>query len=349
MFLSFVKKTVIASLAIGATIAGAEVRLQGSGATFPEPLYQRWAVEFEKVDANIKIDYGGGGSGKGIADITKKVVDFAGSDAPLSKKETAALEAPVLHIPTCAGAVVPAYNLSGIEGELQFSGEVLAGIYLGKITKWNDPALVALNPNAKLPDLAITPVYRSDSSGTTFVFTSYLSTQSEEFGGKIGPGKTVQFPVGLGGAKNAGVAATVTQTNGSIGYIELNYAVENKIAFGAVKNKAGKFVKASPESVSAAGAAAVSHMKDDLAVNIWNQDGDGAYPISAFTYFLVYKDLGHMDKAKADALVKFLKWSTSKDGQAIAGQLTYAPLSEEVQQKVEAALATLTHNGKAFE
>lgn len=325
----------------------AQVRVQGSGASFPDPLYRRWAVEFQKVDPNSRVDYTGSGSGKGISDITARTVDFAGSDAPLTRSEIAKLPAPVVQIPSCAGAVVLAYNLPEFTGTLNLSGEIVADIYLGKITKWNDPAIVALNPGSTLPDRAITPVFRSDSSGTTHVFTSYLTTQSREFTGKIGAGKKVEFPLGLGGAKNAGVAANVQQTLGSIGYVELNYAVENKMPHAAMKNVAGEFVVASPESVSIAGSGALEAMKGGkLTVDIWNQSTAGAYPISGFTYLFVYQDLGYMgDKARAKAVLDFLRWATS-DGQAIAGELTYAPLPEGVRELVAQALDTVTFNGE---
>jgi phosphate transport system substrate-binding protein len=330
-----------------ASIVSAQVRVQGSGASFPDPLYRRWAVEFQKVDTLSRVDYTGSGSGKGISDITARTVDFAGSDAPLTRAEIAKLPAPVLQIPSCAGAVVMAYNLPEFSGTLNLSGEVVADIYLGKITRWNDSAIAALNPGVTLPDRAITPVFRSDSSGTTHVFTSYLTTQSREFTGKIGGGKKVEFPIGLGGAKNAGVAANVQQTLGSIGYVELNYAVENKMTHAAMKNTAGEFIVASPESVTIAASGALESMTSGkLTADIWNQSTAGAYPIAGFTYLFVYQDLGYMgDKARARAVLDFLRWATS-DGQAIAGDLTYAPLPEPVRDLVREALDGVTFNGE---
>ena len=326
--------------------ARAETRLQGAGATFPNPIYQRWVTEYQKLKPDVKIDYQSIGSGGGIKGITEKTIDFAGSDAPMNKKEVAAAGGEVVHIPTVAGAVVPAYNLQGIT-DLNLSGPVIADIYQGKITKWNDPKIAELNEGKQLPDVAITPVWRTDGSGTTFVFTNYLAGQSDEFKNSIGMGKQVKWPAGQGGKGNEGVAAAVQQTPGAIGYVEANYATANKIPFAAVKNQAGKFVKASPQSVSAAGEGAVNKMGKTLAVDIWNQPGESAYPISAFTYIIVYKDLGYLkDQNKARALVDFLKWATN-EGQSYAGEMDYAPLSDGVKKKAEDAIKTLSWEGQA--
>jgi phosphate transport system substrate-binding protein len=328
------KKAAFAVAILGAGVVMAEVRLQGGGATFPNPIYQRWVTEFQKSRPDIKIDYQSIGSGGGIKGITEKTFDFAGSDAPMSKSEMTAAKDPVVHIPTVAGAVVLAYNLPGVTGELKLTGPVIADIFLGKIKKWNDPAVASLNSGMTLPDMAITPAYRTDGSGTTFVFTNYLATQSEEFKGKIGAAKQVQFPAGQGGKGNEGVTAAVQQTPGGVGYIELNYATANKIAYASVKNKDGNFVKASPKAVSAAGAGAITQMADSLAVNIWNQPGAESYPISAFTYLIVYKDLSYLkDPAKVKALVDFLTWATG-DGQKLAEEMDYAPLAAPVRAKV---------------
>jgi phosphate transport system substrate-binding protein len=349
--LGFIKTTAIAAVLFGATIASAQTRLTGAGATFPNPLYQRWVNEYQKSHPNVQINYNSIGSGGGIKNITEKTIDFAGSDAPLSKKELDALggDTKVVQFPATAGGVVPAYNLPGFSGELKLSGEVIADIYLGKVKKWNDPKIAALNTDAKLPDLSITPAWRSDGSGTTFVFTSYLATQSEEFKGKVGAAKSVQFPIGQGGQGNDGVAAVVTQTPGAFGYIELAFAHQNKIAFAAVKNKNGKFIKASPESIAAAGAGAVDMMKGNvIAADIWNQPGDAAYPISAFTYLIVYKDLNNIkSKEQATALVEFLKWTVG-DGQQFAAALDYAPLVDAVKKKSLEAIGVITYEGKAL-
>jgi phosphate transport system substrate-binding protein len=342
--LNLIKTAAIGIVAFASTFANAEVRLQGSGATFPNPIYQRWVTEYQKSHPNVLIDYQSIGSGGGIKAITEKTVDFAGSDAPLSTKELEKVGAPVIHIPTVAGAVVLAYNLPGVDGELKLSGPVVSEIYMGKISKWNDAKIAALNAGVKLPDLAIVPVYRTDGSGTTFVFTNYLATQNDDFKSTIGAGKQVAWPVGQGGKGSEGVAAGVQQSVGSIGYIEMNYAEANKIKFALLQNKAGHFVKASPESVSAAGSGAVVQMKDSLAVNIWNQDGADAYPIAAFTYIIVYKDLKNIeDPAKAKALVDFLKWAVT-DGEKFATEMTYAPLATPVQAKALEAIKALAPN-----
>jgi phosphate transport system substrate-binding protein len=336
----------VAAMLMMIAAARAEVRLQGAGATFPNPIYQRWVTEYQNLHPDIKIDYQSIGSGGGIKGITEKTVDFAGSDAPMSKKEKETAKGEVVHIPTVAGAVVPAYNLPRIDS-LNLDGPTLAEIFMGKITKWNDPKIAALNGDKQLPDLAITPAYRTDGSGTTFVFTNYLAGQSDDFKNTVGMGKQVKWPTGQGGKGNEGVAAAVQQTPGAIGYIEVNYALANKIAFASMKNKSGKFVRASADSISAAGEGAVDKMGDSLAVNIWDQDGENAYPISAFTYIIVYKDLGYLkDQNKAKALTEFLRWAVH-DGQQFAREMDYAPLSEGVQKKVDGAIDSLTWDGQS--
>lgn len=343
----------LAGLSIAVGALGAETRLTGAGATFPAPLYKKWVVDFETAPGgkDVKIDYNSIGSGGGIKAITDKTVAFGATDAPLNKKEIEAMGGAdkIVEIPTCAGAVVPAYNVPGVDAELKFSGDVLAKIFMGKISKWNDPAIAELNPGVKLPATTITPAYRSDGSGTTFVWTNYLATQSETFKSTIGTGKQVQWPTGQGGKGNEGVSAIVQQTPGAIGYIEVNYANANKIAYGSIKNTAGKFVKANPGSISAAGGSAVSHFEGTvLAANIWNQPGENAYPIAAFTYIVVYKDLNNLKTAEeAKALVTFLNWATIS-AQSTARDLDYAPLDPSVQQKVAAALSTITFKGQAI-
>lgn len=343
--MNLIKIAAAATLALSATIASAETHIQGGGATFPNPLYQKWVNEFQKSMTDVKVDYNSQGSGFGIKGLTAKTLDFAGSDAPMSKKELEEAKGDVIHIPTCAGGVVPAYNLAGVT-DLKLDGKALAEIYMGKITKWNDPSIKKLNEGVTLPDKTITPVYRTDGSGTTFVFTSYLATQSSDFEEKIGKGKSVDFPTGQGGKGSAGVAAAVKSTDGAIGYVESNYATQNNISFAAMMNKNGKFVKGSPETVAAAGASAVDQMKDGkLDVDIWNQPGDNAYPISAFTYIIVYKDLNNVaDHDKAKALVGFLNWAIT-DGQKMATAMDYAPLAPEVAEKAKSAIAGLTHKG----
>lgn len=330
--------------------AHADTRLQGAGATFPAPLYDRWVAEYQKIKPDVKIDYQGIGSGGGIKGITDKTIDFAGSDAPMSKAELAAAggEENIVEIPSCAGGVVPAYNVPGVDKDLNFTGEVLANIYMGKINKWNDPAIAKLNPDMKLPDLAITPAWRTDGSGTNFVFTNYLATQSREFATVVGIGKLVKWPIGSGGKGNPGVAQIIQKTPGGLGYLEQNFADKNNIQYGAVQNKAGKFVKASPASVAAAGERAVESMKGDLlAARLWNQGGDETYPISTFTYLIVYKDLRNLkDKDQAAALVAYLTWATH-DAQKFNTDLDYAPLKEGVQKKIDAALKDISFGGAA--
>lgn len=338
-----------AGMALGVSSASADVRLQGSGASFPAPLYKRLVSEYQKLHPDIQIDYQSIGSGGGIRAITDKTVHFAGSDAPLSKKEIEAAggEANLVEIPSCAGGVVPTYNLPTVKADLKFTGTLLADIYMGKVTRWNDPAIATLNPGVELPDMAITPVWRTDGSGTTFIFTHYLATQSEAFQSTIGADKQVKWPTGQGGKGNEGVTAVVQQTAGGLGYVEQGYADNNHLSYGAVANKDGKFLKASPDSVSLAGAGAVSGMKGQiLAANIWNQPGEKAYPIASFTYLIVYKDMNNLaSKADAQALVDFLSWATH-DGQKFATQLDYAPLAAAVQQKVEQALKEITYKGQ---
>ena len=342
---------VVGLSAVGLANAADDVRLTGAGSTFVAPLCKKWVVEYEKVSpgGGAKLDYNSIGSGGGIKAITDKTVAFACSDAPLNKKEQEALGGAekIVQVPVCAGGVVPAYNLPDVK-DVKFTGEVLALIYQGKISKWNDAAIAALNPEIKLPDLTITPAYRTDGSGTTFVWTNYLATQSADFKQTIGTGKQVQWPTGQGGKGNEGVAAVVQQTKGAIGYIELNYASANKISFGSVKNAAGKFVKASSDSISAAGAGAAGKFSGTvLASDIWNQPGESSYAISAFVYAIVYKDLSNLKSSnEATAMAGFLRWATTR-GQTLASEMDYAPLAPDVQKKVAEALGTITYNGKS--
>lgn len=344
--------TVLAADEPAKTPAANAVRLQASGATFPQPLYDRLVVEYERKNPGVQISYQGVGSGAGIRNITDKIVAFAASDAPLSKKELEALGGPdaVIEFPTCAGGVVPAYQVPGLDKPLNFTGEIIADMYMGKITKWNDARIAAINPGVTLPDLAITPVYRSDGSGTTFVFTNYLSTQSQEFQGSVGKGKQVTWPVGIGGKGNPGVAAAVQSTAGALGYVEMNFAMSNNIAFGAVQNKEGEFVLASSDSISAAGDAAAGSMKGTLlTADLWNQPGKGVYPISAFTYVIYFKDLNNVKtQAEAQAMMGFLWWATH-EAQGIAKEMLYAPLSASVREKVGMALRQTTFQGSSIQ
>jgi len=350
------KKLIVGMVAFGLTalvstvaVATQDIRLFGAGATFPAPLYKKWVAEYQKLNPTVQIDFQPIGSGGGIKAITDKTVAFGATDAPLNKKEIEAMggEAKVIQFPTVAGAVVAAYRIEGVTTELKFTGDLLADIFMGKISKWNDPKIVALNPDAKLPNLAITPAYRTDGSGTTFVWSNYLATQSESFKSTVGAGKQVKWPVGQGGKGNEGVSAVVQSTNGALGYIEYNYAVQNKLANASLKNAAGKFVKASPAAISVAGEGAVSQLKGNvLSADIWNQAGEGAYPAAAFTYIILHSDLSSVKTAdEAKAIVNFLKWCLA-DGQKLAGEMDYAPLSPSVATKALDALNTAKHAGK---
>jgi phosphate transport system substrate-binding protein len=344
--LKFIKTAAVAATLLAASAAGAQTSVKGEGASFPAPLYQKWIAVYSAAKG-LAIDYQPSGSGAGIKSISAKTVDFAGSDAPLNKKEKEGVQGEIVHIPTTAGAVVLAYNLPGFAGDLKLSGAVVADIYLGKVRKWNDPAIAALNAGAALPDLAVVPAWRSDGSGTTWVFTNYLSTQSPEFSNKVGASKAVKWPAGTGGDKNAGVAAAVKSLKGAVGYVELNFAEANMIPHALMRNADGKFVKATPDAVNKASVAAAGRMKPGaLNVNIWNQPGADVYPIAAFSYVLVYKDLGYLkDPAKAKALVEFLSWAVA-DGQKYAAELTYAPLAPDAVSQIQAQLKQLTFDGQ---
>ncbi|MGC2698282.1 MAG: phosphate ABC transporter substrate-binding protein PstS, partial [Candidatus Angelobacter sp.] len=273
----------IAFVAALAGVSSAETNLNGAGATFPNPIYSKWFSEYNNQHSDIKINYQSIGSGGGIQQLTAGTVDFGASDGPMTDEQMAKVSGKVFHIPTVLGADVPTYNVPGVSSELKFSGDVLAGIFLGKIKKWNDPALAKANPGVKFPDSDIIVVHRSDGSGTTYIFTDFLSKVSPEWKSKVGKGTSVNWPVGLGGKGNEGVAGMVKQTEGSIGYVELIYAISNNMSYGSVQNPAGSFVKASLESVTAA-AGSVKDMPDDFRVSITNAPGKDAYPISSFTW-----------------------------------------------------------------
>lgn len=318
--------------------------LTGAGATFPAPLYQAWFADYNKLAKDVKVNYQAVGSGGGIQQFTATTVDFGATDLPMTEAELA--KAPdAQHVPTVLGSVVVTYNLKDVTTTLKFDGDTIAKIWLGKITKWNDPAIVALNPGVKLPDTAIAVVSRSDSSGTSGVFTDYLSNISPDWKTAIGVQKAPKWPVGQAGSGNAGVTNAVKQTDNSIGYVELSYAVSNNLPFGDVKNKAGKFVKASLASTSAA--AAGSTLPADYRVSIVNPDGDASYPIASFTYVLVRKDAASC--AKAGPLVRLLWWALhDTSAAATATSLNYAPLPEKALPQVEATLKSLKCEGKAI-
>jgi phosphate transport system substrate-binding protein len=322
-------------LASAGSIAASAETINAAGATFPEPIYQKWFQNFHKAHPDIQINYQALGSGAGIRQLTEGTVDFGASDMPMTDDQLSKVtKYKVLHFPTVLGGIVPTYNVPGAPS-MNFSGATLAGIYLGSIKKWNDPALKKDNPSANLPNEDITVVHRSDGSGTSFVFSDYLSKVSPEWKSKVGVNASVNWPVGLGGKGNEGVAGLVKQTPFSIGYVELIYAIQNKMPYGSVKNSSGAFIKADLGSVTAAAAGAVKNMPDDFRVSITDAAGKTAYPISSFTWLLIPSKFS--DAGKRDALKGFVKWMLA-DGQNYAEALSYAKLPKEVVAKEEKAL-----------
>jgi phosphate transport system substrate-binding protein len=311
-----------------------QTTLNGAGATFPYPMYSKWFSEYHKLHPEIEINYQSIGSGGGIRQVINGTVEFGASDGPMTDDQLKEAKVKILHIPTVLGADVPAYNVSGVKDELKFTPEALAGIFLGKITKWNDKAITSANPGVSLPNEDILVVHRSDGSGTTYIWTDYLSKVSSEWLNQVGKGTSVKWPIGLGGKGNEGVAGSIRQLEGSIGYVELIYAVQNKISYGSVKNPAGEFVKASLDSVTAA-AAAAPKMPPDFRVSITNAPGKGSYPISSFTWLLIPAQ--SKDPAKGKILADFLNWMVT-DGQKMTAALSYAPLPESVSEKVKEAI-----------
>ncbi|MBS2028116.1 MAG: phosphate ABC transporter substrate-binding protein PstS [Deltaproteobacteria bacterium] len=333
-------KLIAAALLMFAAPAFADTLITGAGSTFVYPIASKWFSDYNKLHPAEKFNYQSIGSGGGVKQITEKTVDFGASDAPMTDAELAKAGAPIVQLPVTLGAVVVAFNVPGVTA-LNLSPKTLGGIFLGTITKWNDPAIAAENAGVKLPDMAIAVAHRSDGSGTTAIFTDYLAKVSPEWKAKVGAGKSVKWPVGLGGKGNEGVTGLVKQAPGGIGYVELAYANQNKLAMAAIQNQEGAFVKPSIESTSAAGAGV--QMPNDFRVSITNPAGKASYPISGFTWILVYKD--QTDATKGPAIVKFLWWAIH-DGQKVAPALDYAPLPEPVVKKVEAALKTITVQGK---
>ncbi len=326
---NFIRKLLIVLLSTGvAAPAWAQLMINGAGATFPYPIYSKWFDEYAKVDPSVRFNYQSIGSGGGQKQILAQTVDFGASDGPMSDENLAKAPGKILHIPTVAGAVVMTYNLPG-NPALKLDADTIAGIYLGQIKKWNDPKLAALNSGVKLPDQEIVVVHRSDGSGTTFIFTDYLSKVSSEWKEKVGNNTSVNWPTGIGGKGNEGVAGQVKQTPGAIGYVELIYAIQNKMPYAEVKNAAGHFVKPSIESVTAA--LATAEIPDDFRFSMTNAPGTDAYPIAGATWLLVYEQ--QKDPVKGKKLVEFLKWALTK-GEAMAKNLDYAPLPENVQQRV---------------
>jgi|SRR5579872_3322339 len=327
-----VNAAVAAALTMGVASAQ-QVLINAGGATFPYPMYSKWFAEYNKKFPNIAINYASIGSGGGIAQVTAGTVDFGASDGPMSDKQLAEFQAKqksaILHFPTVLGAAVPAYNIPGVTVALNFTGEALAGIYLGKITKWNDPTIASANPGVKLPANNIVPVHRSGNSGTTYIWTDYLSKVSKEWETKLGRGQSVEWPGGLGGQGNEGVSGSIQQTANSIGYIEIAYAIQNKMTYGKVKNAAGEFVQASLASVTAA-AAGIKDMPEDFRVSITDAPGKGVYPISSFTWLLIPSRIS--DPVKKKAIKDFLAWMLA-DGQKMTEPLLYAPLPKVVVTK----------------
>jgi phosphate transport system substrate-binding protein len=311
-----------------ASVASAQtVQINGAGATFPYPIYSKWFDEYHKVHPNVEINYQSIGSGGGIRQLSAGTVFFGASDGPMTNDQIAAAGFHILHIPTVLGGVVPVYNIPDVSSELHFTGKVLADIYLGKITKWNDAAIRNLNPGVNLPGAEITVVHRSDGSGTSYIWCDYLSKVSPDYKKTVGVATSVNWPVGVGGKGNEGVAGLVKQTPGSIGYVELIYALQNKISYGAVQNQAGEWVRASVETVSNAAAAAAKNMPKDFRVSITNAPGHDVYPISSFTWLLLQES--PRDAARSRIMVDFTRWALS-GGQGLAPQLGYAPIPQEV-------------------
>lgn len=323
--------------------SSSEVRLQGAGATFPNPLYQKWISEYGKLHPSMKIDYQSIGSGGGVKQIQARTVDFGASDSPMKDEDLKAAPGPILHVPTVLGAVVITYNLTGVTQPLRFAPDVVADIFLGKIKKWNDPRIKADNSAATIPDLDITVVHRSDGSGTSAVFTDYLSKVSGEWKEKVGSGTSPNWPVGIGGKGNEGVTGQVKQTPNTIGYVELAYAVQNKLPVALIKNKSGNFIEPSVDAVTAAAAGAIANTPEDLRVSITDAPGPTAYPISSYTYILVYQE--QPDATKGKAIVDFLWWGIH-DGEKFAKDLQYAPLPDEIIKRAEQKINSITAGGK---
>jgi phosphate transport system substrate-binding protein len=336
----------ILTLGVAATlvtgVATAALSLTGAGATFPYPIYSKWFSEYNKLHKDIEINYQSLGSGAGIKQVTEGTVDFGASDGPMNDQQIAEFKTKrgcdILHFPTVMGADVPSYNVPGVSATLDFTGEALAGIYLGKITKWNDPEIQKANPKVTLPNKDIVVVHRAESSGTTYVWVDYLAKVSPEWKQKVGVGAAVSWPVGLGGKGNEGVSGQIKQTEYTIGYVELVYALQNKLPYGRVKNAAGNFVQANLASVTAAAAAAAANMPDDFRVSITNAAGKDAYPISSFTWLLIPSKI--QDASKRQAITGFLHWAIGP-GQKFTDALSYAELPKQVVAKEEKAISKI--------
>jgi phosphate transport system substrate-binding protein len=341
---SLIQRLLLAAVAVAslAGVGSAALSVTGAGATFPYPMYSKWFNEYHKLHGDIEFNYQSIGSGGGIKQVTEGTVDFGASDGPMNDEQLQAFKAKrgceALHFPTVLGADVPTYNIRGVTVDLNFTPEALAGIFLGKITKWNDPEIAKANPNVKLPNTDLIVVHRSDGSGTTYVWVDYLSKISPEWKSKVGVGTSVNWPVGLGGKGNEGVSGLVKQTENSVGYVELVYAIQNKLPYGQVKNLSGNFVKAELASVTAAAAGAAANMPADFRVSITNAPGKSAYPISSFTWLLVPSKIS--DASKKKAIVDFLHWMVGP-GQKFAGDLAYAELPKQVAAQEEKAISKI--------
>jgi phosphate transport system substrate-binding protein len=339
------KRIVMLALAAAIAIAGAlgqaraDMLINGAGATFPYPIYSKWFDVYATENPGMHFNYQSIGSGGGIRMFGNKTVDFGASDAPLNDEQIKDLQGKVLHFPTVLGADVLAYNVPGFTGKLRLTGPLVADIFMGKVTKWDDPKIRALNPGANLPAQDITVCHRSDGSGTTYIFVDYLSKVSPAWATEVGKGTSVKWPAGLGGKGNEGVTALVQQTPGGIGYIELIYALSNKIPYAELKNRDGKWVDATLATVTAAAAGVANNMPADFRVSITDAPGADAYPISSFTYLLIYPH--YTDKARGEAIIKFLKWALH-DGQKYAPDLKYAGLPAAVVQKEDAQIEKIT-------
>lgn len=316
------------------------ILINGAGATFPYPIYSKWFYEYTKIDPSVNFNYQSIGSGGGIRQIIARTVDFGASDAPMTAEQMKTAKEEIFHIPMVAGAVVLTYNIPGLTERLNFSPDVIAEIFLGKITKWNDKKILKDNPGVQLPDKKIIVVHRSDGSGTTFIFTDYLCGVSKEWKNKIGKGTSVNWATGLGAKGNEGVTGLIKQTPYSIGYVELSYAIRNNLGYGNIKNKAGKFITPTLSSITAALAAKAQNMPSDFRVSIVNPDGVDSYPIAGLTWILVYKN--QTDKVKGEKIVKFLNWAIT-DGQKYASDLHYAPLPGNLVQQIQKKLKEITY------
>ena len=336
---------VAAVLGLSAAPAAAQVKLTGAGATFPNVIYQNWMLTYNQANAGVQLNYQSIGSGGGIRQFSDKTVDFGATDAPMTDSAIAAIQGNVLHIPTVLGAVVVTYNLPGVTQQLKFTPAIIADIFLGKLTKWNDARIAAANGGLRLPDMDILVVHRSDGSGTSYIWTDYLSRVSPEWKDKVGKGTSVNWPVGLGGRGNEGVAATVNQTPGAVGYVELAYARGNRLPYGQVQNRSGAFMNPTLEATTAAFAAAMPSMgpTTDFRVSITDPAAADAYPIASMTYLLLRKQ--YEDPAKATALVKFVWWAET-EGQAKAAPLGYAPLPTALRPWIADRLASITAGGQ---